>query len=73
MLDGNAADCRPGDAVCHCFKVGRIEHTAAELKSRGVDFVDEPHCVARLPDHELWMCFFRDPDGHLPALMEERR
>jgi methylmalonyl-CoA/ethylmalonyl-CoA epimerase len=26
-----------------------------------------------MPDHELWMCFFRDPDGHTLALMEEKR
>jgi hypothetical protein len=26
-----------------------------------------------MPDHELWMCFFRDPDEHVLALMCERR
>jgi methylmalonyl-CoA/ethylmalonyl-CoA epimerase len=26
-----------------------------------------------MPDHELWMAFFRDPDNNLLALMEERR
>jgi len=26
-----------------------------------------------MPDHELWMAFFRDPDRNLLALMEERR
>jgi methylmalonyl-CoA/ethylmalonyl-CoA epimerase len=25
-----------------------------------------------MPDHDLWMCFFRDPDGHTLALMAER-
>jgi hypothetical protein len=25
-----------------------------------------------MPDHELWMCFFRDPDSHTLALMCER-
>jgi methylmalonyl-CoA/ethylmalonyl-CoA epimerase len=43
------------------------------MQSRGVPFVDDPHLVARMPDHELWMCFFKDPDGHTFALMEERR
>jgi methylmalonyl-CoA/ethylmalonyl-CoA epimerase len=38
-----------------------------------VTFIDAPHLVARMPDHELWMCFFRDPDEHLLALMCERR
>jgi methylmalonyl-CoA/ethylmalonyl-CoA epimerase len=24
-----------------------------------------------MEDHDLWMAFFRDPDGHLMALMQE--
>ncbi len=34
---------------------------------------DEPHRVAKMPDHELWMAFFRDPDRNLLALMCEKR
>ena len=41
------------------------------LRARGAAFVDEPHLVARMPDHDLWMCFFRDPDNHLWGLMAE--
>jgi hypothetical protein len=26
-----------------------------------------------MPDHELWMAFFRDPDRNLLALMSEVR
>jgi methylmalonyl-CoA/ethylmalonyl-CoA epimerase len=36
----------------------------------GLRFLFAP---ARMPDHELWMCFLRDPDGHTLALMCERR
>ena len=43
----------------------------AELKRRGVTFVDEPHRIAEMDDHDLWMAFFRDPDDHLMALMQE--
>jgi hypothetical protein len=25
-----------------------------------------------MPDHKLWMASFKDPDGRLLALMEER-
>ena len=32
-------------------------------KSRNADIEQEPQLVARMPDHELWMAFFRDPDG----------
>lgn len=62
-----------GNSVVIYFRITDIEGTHAQLRSRGVTFVDEPHRVARMPDHELWMCFFRDPDGHTLALMEEKR
>jgi hypothetical protein len=38
---------------------------------RGAPFDDEPHPIARMPDHELWMTFFRDPDRNLHGLMAE--
>jgi len=45
----------------------------SEMKAMGASFDDEPHLVARMPDHEWWMTFFKDPDGNQLALMEERR
>jgi methylmalonyl-CoA/ethylmalonyl-CoA epimerase len=27
--------------------------------------------IAAMPDHDLWMAFFRDPDNNLQALMSE--
>ena len=50
-----------------------IDATAATLQADGVCFERPPHLVAKMPDHELWMAFFRDPDSNLLALMEERR
>jgi methylmalonyl-CoA/ethylmalonyl-CoA epimerase len=55
------------------FRVGDIHAARAELAGRGVPFDDEPHLIARMPDHELWMTFFRDPDGNLLGLMSEIR
>lgn len=55
------------------FKVPDIHAAHATLKSRDVRFEDEPHLLARMPDHELWMCFFRDSEGNLLALMSEVR
>ena len=55
------------------YKVADIEGTAASLKARGVVFQGEPHLVARMPDHELWMGFFKDTEGNTLALMEEKR
>lgn len=55
------------------FRVDDIHAARAELTERGVPFEDEPHLIARMPDHELWMTFFRDPDGNLHGLMSEVR
>ena len=55
------------------FRVDDIEAARAELVERGVPFDDEPHLIARMPDHELWMTFFRDPDRNLHGLMAEIR
>jgi predicted enzyme related to lactoylglutathione lyase len=53
------------------FKVTDIQQVAATLQSRGVQFEAPPHLIANMPDHDLWMAFFRDPDGNLQALMSE--
>ncbi len=55
------------------FKVADIKGTRDALAARGVIFEVEPHMLAKMPDHELWMAFFRDPDRNLVALMCERR
>jgi hypothetical protein len=44
------------------FRVGDIDSSYRELSERGVPFDDQPHLIARTPDHDLWMVFFRDPD-----------
>ena len=53
------------------FKVPDIHAAFGALTSRGAAFEAEPHLVARLPAHDLWMAFFRDPDRNLLALMSE--
>ena len=53
------------------FRVGDIDAARAELADRGVPFDDEPRLIAEMPDHELWMTFFRDPDRNMHALMSE--
>ena len=55
------------------FRVADIALARDALAGRGVAFEAEPHLVARMPDHELWMGFFRDPDRNLLALMCEKR
>ena len=55
------------------FKVPEIHEAHEQLKARGVEFVDKPHLIARLSDHELWMTFFHDSEGNLLAMMSEVR
>jgi methylmalonyl-CoA/ethylmalonyl-CoA epimerase len=54
------------------FKVEDIEVAHRILKEREVRFETEPHFVAKMPTHDLWMAFFRDPDRNLLALMCEK-
>ena len=61
----------PGSVVY--FKVPDIQAAHAELRNQGVSFEGEPHLIARMPDHELWMAFFRDSEGNTLALMSEVR
>lgn len=53
------------------FRVADIQSAYQSLRDRNVSFDDEPHIVARMPDHDLWMCFFRDLDQNVFGLMAE--
>ena len=53
------------------FKVDDIQNVFQMFSGRGVKFEDEPHLIAKMPDHELWMTFFRDSENNLLALMSE--
>ena len=53
------------------FRVPDMQVAHRELAARGVQFESAPHVVARMPDYDLWMAFFRDPDRNLLALMCE--
>jgi methylmalonyl-CoA/ethylmalonyl-CoA epimerase len=55
------------------YKVDDIAAAHSALVERGVTFVEPPHLVARLPDHELWLAFFRDTEKNVLALMSEVR
>jgi methylmalonyl-CoA/ethylmalonyl-CoA epimerase len=53
------------------FACADIALTVRELQQRGVVFSSPPHRIAKMDDHDLWMAFFHDPDGHILALMQE--
>jgi methylmalonyl-CoA/ethylmalonyl-CoA epimerase len=53
------------------FAVPDIQVAHAKMKAQDVKFEDDPHLIARMPDHDLWMTFFRDSEDNLLALMSE--
>lgn len=61
-----------GTSVLYYF-VTNIEATKNALASKGVTFIGEPHLIARMPDHDLWLAEFRDSEDNVCALMEEKR
>jgi methylmalonyl-CoA/ethylmalonyl-CoA epimerase len=72
MLDG-PAKAQAGNSSVIYYKVSDLKAAFTALSQQGVQFEAEPHLIAKLPDHELWMAFFRDPDKNLLALMSEVR
>jgi methylmalonyl-CoA/ethylmalonyl-CoA epimerase len=73
MFEGSSTPYRAADGSCHYFRVAAIDAELKRLQALGVVFEGVPHLIAKMPDHELRMAFFRDPDVHLLGLMEERR
>ena len=51
------------------FMVDNIQDVYQTLKNKGVLFEDTPHFIAKEPQGDLWMTFFRDPEHNLLALM----
>ena len=55
------------------YKVDDIRAACETLRERGAAFEGEPHLIAKMPDHELWMVFLEDSEGNTLALMSEVR
>ena len=55
------------------FIVPDIQSAYKRMRESNVHFEDEPHLIAKMPDHDLWMVFFRDSERNLLALMSEVR
>jgi methylmalonyl-CoA/ethylmalonyl-CoA epimerase len=53
------------------FSVADTHGVHAELKSKNVNVLAEPHVVHRTPASGLWLAEFTDPDGNQLALMSE--
>jgi catechol 2,3-dioxygenase-like lactoylglutathione lyase family enzyme len=54
------------------LRVAEIETAHAELRARGVEFINAPHMIHRHADGtEEWMAFFKDPEGRPLAIMSQ--
>lgn len=72
MLDLPAKDQAGRGGVLY-YQVQDLQAAFETLSDRGAAVMARPHLIAKMPDHELWMAFFRDPDGNAFALMAEVR
>jgi predicted enzyme related to lactoylglutathione lyase len=55
------------------FFVDDIDGTQRDLRAKGVKFMGEPHMIAEMPDHKLWLTAFHDSEGNMLGIFEERR
>jgi predicted enzyme related to lactoylglutathione lyase len=53
------------------YHVADIAATVKTLRDRGVEVKEEPHLVARLEKHDLWLAFIHDSEGNPVGLMSE--
>ena len=60
----------PGGTILY-FRVADIHKTHKLLAEKGIAFIQKPHLVAKMPDHDLWLAFLDDPDKNPIGLMCE--
>ena len=71
LMLGASEKAEPRGGTILYFKVDDIQSTCAALKEKNVEFTQAPHLVAKMPDHDLWMAFLKDPDGNTLGVMCE--
>jgi len=55
------------------FQTNGVEKVYESVVAAGAKAERAPQLTAKMPDHELWIGFVRDPDGNLVGLLEEKR
>jgi len=63
----------PGKNSVLYFKVDDIAAAHTAIVARGAKNERAPQLAAKMPDHDLWIGFIRDPDENLIGLMSEVR
>ncbi|WP_448213429.1 VOC family protein [Colwellia sp. MEBiC06753] len=54
------------------YQTNDIEQYFDYLNQQNIDIERPPQLAAKMPDHELWIGFIRDPDDNLIGIMEEK-
>jgi len=54
------------------FKTSNLESFYSKIIELGATAERSPQLAAKMPDHDLWIGFVKDPDGNLIGLMEEK-
>lgn len=73
MLSAPQGHGEPGKNSVLYFKVDDLPAAYAAIVARGAEEERAPQLAAKMPDHELWIGFVRDPDNNLVGLMSEVR
>lgn len=68
-LPENEAFAHPSSVIY--FQVDDIKKSHEEMHQKGVEFMSEPHLIAKMENTETWMAFFKDTEGNTHALMSE--
>lgn len=55
------------------YLVADLKAAFARVEAARAKIIDPPHLIAKMPDHELWMGFFKDSEDNTVALMAEQR
>ena len=71
LMLSEAEDVSPGGPILY-FSTPDVKAAWKDLTAAGAKLVREPQMTHKTNYTELWLAFFKDPDGHTLALMEER-
>jgi predicted enzyme related to lactoylglutathione lyase len=55
------------------YQTSDIESYFQDLTNNNVAIERAPALAAKMPDHDLWIGFLRDPDDNLIGIMEEKQ
>jgi methylmalonyl-CoA/ethylmalonyl-CoA epimerase len=70
MVESNSNPDFGGSSTLY-LRVQDIQSAVDSIRGKA-ELIDEPHLIATMQDHELWMSFFKDSEGNPLAFMEER-